>query len=292
MHSQPAARTAGAGLRVVLPAALLLLMQTFAFSQNGDIAGKVTDQKTGEPLPSVNVTIRGSQLGASTGPGGEYTIRHVPAGAQAAVFSMVGHATVTKMVQVRDNETVSCDAELTDVEVSLGMVSVYGASLRQERITEAPAAVSVIDAAEIRLSADHGQLPRLLEAQPGVDIVQSGIQDFNINTRGFNSSLNRRLLVLMDGRDLAIAFLGAQEWNGLTTPLEDLGRLELVRGPGSALYGPNAFNGVINVTTPPPKDVLGSKFSFSIGELNMARTDIRQAGLLGGAWSYKANFGS
>ena len=62
--------------------------------------------------------------------------------------------------------------------------------------------------------------------------MQSGVNDFNVNARGFNSSLNRRMLVLQDGRDLAIAFLGSQEWNGMTQPLEDLGKVEVVRGPG------------------------------------------------------------
>ena len=61
------------------------------------------------------------------------------------------------------------------------------------------------------------------------------VNDINLNARGFNSSLNRRVLVLLDGRDLAIALLGNQEWNGLSTPLEDMGRIEMVRGPGSAL---------------------------------------------------------
>ena len=84
-----------------------------------------------------------------------------------------------------------------------------------------------------------------LQSVPGVDVVQSGVNDFNVNARGFNSSLNRRVLVLQDGRDLAIAFLGSQEWNGMTQPLEDLGKVEMVRGPGSALYGANAFSGVV-----------------------------------------------
>jgi iron complex outermembrane receptor protein len=194
-------------------------------------------------------------------------------------------------VEVGAGLSVSVNAELEAAEISLAAVSVYAASLRQERITEAPAAVSVIEPQDIKLNGGSGQLPRLLESEPGVDIVQSGMQDFNINTRGFNSSLNRRLLVLMDGRDLAVAFLGAQEWNGLSVPLDDLGRLELVRGPGSALYGPNAFNGVINIGTPAPRDVLGTKFSYSMGELNLVRADLRQAALLGNGWSYKANVG-
>jgi len=74
-------------------------------------------------------------------------------------------------------------------------------------------------------------------------------------------------------------------------PLEDLANLEFVRGPGSALYGTNAFNGVLNMTTLSPQQALGTKVKISGGELNMFRVDVRNAGLLGQGWSYKINFG-
>ncbi|HEV8538993.1 MAG TPA: TonB-dependent receptor [Bacteroidota bacterium] len=275
-------------LLLVTPAIIPATAQTSA-----ELYGRVIDSVSSEPLPFINVGLKGTRLGASTDNQGNFRISNIPPGTYTIVFSAIGYAVNERRdVVLKENDRAQLDAALSPSDISLAEVSVYGASLRRERITEAPAAVSVIDPAEIKLNSTSGQLPRLLEAQPGVDVVQSGIQDFNINTRGFNSSLNRRLLVLMDGRDIAIAFLGAQEWNGLTVPLEDLGRLELVRGPGSALYGPNAFNGVINVSTPPPKDVLGTKFSYSLGELNTVRTDVRQASILGNGWSYKANFGT
>ena len=88
--------------------------------------------------------------------------------------------------------------------------------------------------------------------------------------------------MLQDGRDLAIAFLGSQEWNGMTQPLEELGKVEMVRGPGSALYGANAFSGVINITTPEAREVLGNKFTIAGGELESFRADGRHASLFGG----------
>ena len=121
-------------------------------------------------------------------------------------------------------------------------------------------------------------------------MVQSGVNDFNINARGFNSSLNRRMLVLQDGRDLSIAFLGAQEWNGMVQPLEDLGRMEVVRGPGSALYGANAFSGVVNIITPEAREVIGTKLTLGGGELETFRGDLRQAGVFGGdRFGYRFN---
>jgi outer membrane receptor protein involved in Fe transport len=99
-------------------------------------------------------------------------------------------------------------------------------------------------------------------------------------------------LVLQDGRDLAIAFLGSQEWNSMTQPLEDLGRVEMVRGPGSALYGANAFSGVVNITTPTAREAIGSKLTLAGGELETFRGDVRQAGLFGGdRFGYRINGG-
>jgi outer membrane receptor for ferrienterochelin and colicin len=134
-------------------------------------------------------------------------------------------------------------------------IVVYGASRRKQKLTEAPAAVNVITPTELERGSIHGQLGKVLEHQPGIDVVQSGANDFNINTRGFNNSINRRVLVLIDGRDPSTPLLNLQEWNSLATTLSDVQQIEVVRGPGSALFGTNAYNGVINITTFAPRDV-------------------------------------
>jgi outer membrane receptor protein involved in Fe transport len=169
---------------------------------------------------------------------------------------------------------------------------VSAASRAPERIVEAPAAISVVEPQVLQNTSITGQAPLALQRVPGVDIVQSGVNDFNVNARGFNSTLNRRVLVLQDGRDLSIAFLGAQEWNGMVQPLEDVARLEMVRGPGSALYGANAFSGVINIITPDAREVAGTKLTLGGGELETFRADLRQAGVFGGdRFGYRFNVG-
>jgi len=110
-------------------------------------------------------------------------------------------------------------------------ITVVSASRRAERVTEAPAAITVIAAPEIERIASHGQLPKVVEFTPGVSVTQSGLYDFNLNTRGFNSSLNRRVAVLMDGREPSVPFLGAQEWASVSFPLDDIEQAELVRDP-------------------------------------------------------------
>jgi outer membrane receptor for ferrienterochelin and colicins len=271
---------------------LITFSASMVFAQGaGTISGKAIDAKTRETLAGITVRVKGTPLGAATDDEGKYTIQSVPPGVYTVVFSAIGHTAVeVENVRVSANETATADAELSARAIPIGETIVYGVSLRPERVTEAPASVSVVGLEQIKEQVGLGQLPRLLEDEPGVDIVQSGVQDFNINTRGFNKSINRRLLVLLDGRDLAIVLLGVQEWNGLSVPLQDLGRVELVRGPGSALYGANAYNGVINITTPAPKDILGTKVSVTGGGLSTFRADFRHAAV-SGDWSYKFNLG-
>ncbi len=280
-------------LRVLaLVCALCLLFQYASHAQNsGIIKGRITDRKSGSPLPLVNVVVKGTTLGAATNPEGDYEIRGLTPGTYNLVATLVGYETQQILhVDVTGGAAVTKNVSMTESSVQIGDVTVYGVSLRGEKITDAPASVSVLSPAEIKLNAVSGQVPKLLETLPGVDIAQNGVNDFNVNTRGFNSSLNRRLLVLLDGRDLAVAFLGSQEWNGLSVPAEDLGKLELIRGPGSALYGANAFNGVINILTPKPKDIAGGKVTIAGGEKNTIRTDVRYAAVAD-HWSYKVNAG-
>ncbi len=281
-------RNSSAPLRTSLCAApaiaafLILAVPAIAPAQEtGTVTGTATRAADGGELSSVSVGIPAIGLSTITGTDGKYTLRRVPAGPQTIVFRWLGYRPTEVQVVVEPNATVTADAALEAVVISLGEIVVEGASRGPERIVEAPAAISVVPQEVLQNVAITGQAPMALQSVPGVDVVQSGVNDFNVNARGFNSSLNRRVLTLQDGRDLAIAFLGAQEWDGLTQPLDDLGRVEMVRGPGSALYGANAFSGVINITTPEAREVLGSKLTLAGGELETFRMDGRHAGLPG-----------
>ncbi len=258
----------------------------------GTVTGLVTRAGEGSPLPSVSVTVQSTGLSTITGPDGRYTLRRVPEGAQTIVFRWLGYKPMEIRTTVEADRTATVYAAMEPVPVALTEMVVSTASRAPERIVEAPAAISVVPPQVLENTSITGQAPLALQTLPGVDVVQSGVNDFNVNARGFNSSLNRRVLVLQDGRDLSIAFLGAQEWNGMTQPLEDLGRLEMVRGPGSALYGANAFSGVINIITPEGRDVAGTKLSFGGGELETIRGDFRQAGVFGNdRFGYRLNVG-
>jgi iron complex outermembrane receptor protein len=269
-----------------------LLAGVAVAQETGTVTGTVTRAEGGDALSSVSVTVASTGQNTVTGNDGKYTLRRVPAGPQRIVFRWLGYRPTEVQVTVESGATVTADAALEAVTISLGEIVVEGASRAPERIVEAPAAISVVPPAALERLSPTGQAPLALQTVPGVDVVQSGVNDFNINARGFNSSLNRRVLVLQDGRDLAIAFLGSQEWNGLTQPLEDMGRVEMVRGPGSALYGANAFSGVVNITTPTAREALGSKLSLAAGELSTFRADGRHASLFGdGRFGFRVNAG-
>ena len=262
---------------------LLASLTTFAAAQEtGTVTGTVTRAAEGSALSSVQVNVEATGQSTVTGADGKYTLRRVPAGPQRIVFRWLGYRPTQVDVTVEAGATVTADAGLEPVTISLSEIVVEGASRAPERIVEAPAAISVVPQEVLQSVSITGQAPVALQSVPGVDVVQSGVNDFNVNARGFNSSLNRRVLVLQDGRDLAIAFLGSQEWNGMTQPLEDLGKVEMVRGPGSALYGANAFSGVVNITTPLVREAIGTKLSVAGGELETVRGDLRHASVFAG----------
>lgn len=259
---------------------------------SGTVTGTITRRSDGGPLAAVTITVKGAAASAVTGTDGRYVLQRVPEGTQTLVIRWLGYRSHEATLVVTAGGTHTVDVALEAQPITLGEVVVEGASRAPERVVEAPAAVAAIDPAVSRALSTTGQVPLALGTAPGVDLVQSGMNDFNLNARGFNSTLNRRVLVLQDSRDLAIAFLGSQEWNGMALPLEDFGRVEVVRGPGSALYGANAFAGVVNIISPASREVVGTKLTLAGGELSTMRADLRHAGLLSaGRFGYRMNLG-
>lgn len=280
-----------AGLFLVAGGLLLASTPSAAQQGSGTIKGTVT-QTGGQPLGGVIVTVKGTTIKAATNTRGAYTIDRAPTGPQTLVFRWLGYRPTEVQANVAASGVTTADARMEQQPIQLSELQVTGASKVPERSVEAPAAFSIVEPRVLQSVGITGQAPLALREVPGVDIVQSGMNDFNVNARGFNSTLNRRVLVLQDGRDLAIAFLGSQEWNALAVPTDEYSKMELVRGPGSALYGANAFFGVLNITTPSAREVAGTKVTLGGGQLATRRADLRHAGVLGrGRWGYRLNGG-
>ena len=271
------------GKRTLWMAAFLLLCTVPVLAQ-GTIEGTVA-RDDGKGLGGVTVVL--SELGRVeiTGSDGGFTFRSVPAGSYNLALSL-GEDATSQAVEVEDGATATADIAV-DWDVSFAeTITVYSASRRRERVVDAPAAVTIVAEEEILREANSGQLPKVIEFTPGVEVTQSGIHDYNMNTRGFNSSLNRRVQVIVDGRDPAVPFLGSTEWAYLSN-MQSMASVELVRGPSSALYGKNAFNGVLNLITKAPRDSEGGRLTLTGGELSTLRADLGWATGLGGDWFLK-----
>ncbi len=259
--------------------------ESFAQTANGSIEGRVlrTDDS---PWSGVSVVVNELSLTDITDANGRFSFPSIPAGPYTLSF-VLGANLTTASVTVVEGEPALMEQRMDRGAGFAETLTVYAASRRAERIVEAPAAVTVVDHEEIARDAAHGQLPKVLEFTPGAELTQSGVYDFNFNTRGFNSSLNRRVAMLIDGRDSSVSFLGAQEWAALSFPLDDLATAELLRGPSAALYGANASSGVLNLTSRQPRYSQGGLFRVTGGQLDTLNLDFRLAESLGDDWYVK-----
>ncbi len=272
------------GIRALSIMALLLLCAGPALAQAGQIDGTVA-RDNGSGVGGVTVVVSELGLVEITNNKGGFEFRGVPAGSYNLSFSLGDNAD-SAQVEVVDGGTANVE-QTVDWDVSFAeTITVFSASRRRERIVDAPAAVTIVSEAEIQRESNSGQLPKVIEFTPGVEVTQSGIHDYNLNMRGFNSSLNRRVQVIVDGRDPAIPFLGSTEWSYLSN-MQNMSSVELVRGPSSALYGANAFNGVLNLITKAPRDIDGGSFTLTGGDFSTLRTDLGWAAGLGSDWFLK-----
>lgn len=131
--------------------------------------------------------------------------------------------------------------------------SIVTASKGAESPLESASSTSIITEQDIRLSGIT-RIPELLRRLAGIDIMQVTGGQAEVSVRGFNQRLSNKTLVLVDGRSVYLDLLGATLWQTLSIGVEDIARIEVVRGPGSSLYGADAFNGVVNIITKKPGD--------------------------------------
>ncbi len=139
------------------------------------------------------------------------------------------------------------------------------ASKKRQGITDTPMPVVVIEAKEIRLSGATN-IPDLLRRVAGVDVLSVSVSDLNVSVRGFNMEASGKVLVMIDGRSVYLDFYGIVLWDALPISMDEIRQIELIKGPGSSIYGGNAFNGVVNIITKSPGEIDGGIFSLRGGE--------------------------
>lgn len=275
---------------IVLAILTLLSIELVSAQDAGTITGVVRDSATGEPLAGLTVSCTEAKKAVATSDNGTFQFLKLASGWYTIKVTGIGWMVAIKKIEVRGNQSTNLDFMLVQSAQNVGEIIVYGASRQQEKLTTAPAAISVVTPLAIEQATAHGSVGKTMEHLVGVDVVQSGSNDFNINSRGFNNSINRRMLVLIDGRDPSTPLINLNEWNSLSSVLADVSNIEVVHGPGSALYGQNAYNGVVNIRTSDPKDVLGTRVSLTAGEWETYKGAVRHAGVIGD-FAHKLTFG-
>jgi outer membrane receptor protein involved in Fe transport len=148
-------------------------------------------------------------------------------------------------------ETEPSELVLRDVEEDVYEESVVSAARFAQSPLDAPASTTVITRQDVRLSGLLS-LPEIFRRVAGVDVMTTTPADTNLGIRGFNQRLSNRVLVLVDGRSTYIDTLGATLWATLPIGPWDVERIEVIRGPASALYGASSFSGIVNIITRPP----------------------------------------
>ena len=127
-------------------------------------------------------------------------------------------------------------------------VQVVSASKKSEPLLKTAAAAHIISQEDIRRSGAT-TLPDVLRGVPGVQVAQIDANKWAVSMRGFNDLFSSKLLVMIDGRTIYTPIFSGVYWNMHDVPLDDVDRVEVIRGPGGTLWGSNAANGVINIIT-------------------------------------------
>lgn len=212
-----------------------------AFAQ-GAIIGQVTFEG-GEPLPGVNVFVAGTTLGAATDVDGSYRIPRVPAGLHTVRASAIGFITRSAEVRVESGAEVRLDFELQEATIQ-GDEVVVTASRREQLSSRVPASVSSLGAEELQ-ARNNVSLDDALQQMSGVQMAGNQV---NIRgSSGFSYNTGSRVLLLVDGLPMLRPDADGIPFDAL--PMNQVDRIEVLKGPGSALYGGGALGGVVNVIT-------------------------------------------
>ena len=234
----------------------------FAFivsGQTNNVKGLIKDNG-GEPLIGANVIVSNTGLGATTDENGAFALSLDP-GDYTIVASYIGFVNMEKDITVGVNGTVNLDFTLS-VGTSLEEVVVSG-SKKPEKITESPATIETIFSREILEYA--GNPAELIARQKGIDYFRAGIATPAFNIRGFNSNFNSKNLQVTDGRFSTLIATGLPLGPLNTSIKEDIEQVEIILGPNSTLYGPNAHNGLLNTITKDPRTSAGTMITINPG---------------------------
>jgi iron complex outermembrane receptor protein len=166
-------------------------------------------------------------------------------------------------------------------------INVTSASKKEQKMSQVAGAVFVISQEDI-LRSGATNIPDLLRMAPGLDVAQINAHTWAISARGFNGDYSNKLLVMLDGRSVYTPTFSGVYWNVFDLPLEDIERIEIIRGPGGATWGANAVNGVINVITKPSSETQRTAVTGLAGTQDQGPFTVQHGGSLGKSGNYRS----
>ncbi|HUQ47819.1 MAG TPA: TonB-dependent receptor [Gemmatimonadaceae bacterium] len=273
---------------------ILFVLAVMAFSvpawaQTGTIAGKVTVGGKTAVAGSVKAASGLRSYGAPIDQNGNYRITGLPDGTYTVTARSPGYAPrIMENVVVGTGVTTTTNFSLVVAPTSLTEV-ITTASRAPEKVIDAPASVSVVTAQQVneRASinvADH------VAALPGIDVARGGLMRANIVSRGFNNIFSGALMTLTDNRFAFVPSLRVNIPYLSTTTNDDIERIEVVLGPGAALYGPNTASGVMALFTKSPFAYPGTTLTVDGGNQDVLRGAVRTAWVLSPKFAIKGAF--
>ncbi|MDA9041799.1 TonB-dependent receptor [Flavobacteriaceae bacterium] len=236
------------------------------------ISGSVMDAGSMEAIPGVNVIIDGTNIGTVTDFDGNFVINTSQDAPLTLIVSYVGYsAERVSITSANQNINVSLSAGQNLEEI------IISASRRAQKVTDAPASVSVISTRQIENSAQVAEPSRILVSVPGVQIQQQTANSMNIEMRAGSGVFGTSTYIMRDNRGLitpaAGTFFSFQQ--GLSNL--DLASVEIVRGAAGVLYGPGVTSGVVHFRSKSPIDYTGNAVSMWGGDLNTFGSEFRIA---------------
>ncbi|MCY4673971.1 MAG: TonB-dependent receptor [Bacteroidetes bacterium] len=246
--------------------------------QTATVVGKVTDSETGQSLIGANVLVAGTSIGSATDIEGNFEISNLHAGIHILRASFIGYSAQELTVTLAEGENYVWNVAL-DPGTDLDPVQVT-AGRQNEKTLNAPSSIDVITSRDFQLDVAQ-TTAKSLRNVTGLDMVQTGVDRYEIVLRGFNDAFSRSTHVLTDYRKAAVASIGVNLHNVMPSLAIDMERIEVVRGPGSALYGPGVDSGVIHYISKDAFNYPGATISVSGGQRSMLNVQGRVATVLG-----------
>ena len=233
----------------------------------GNISGIIIDESNNNPLIGANVFLSNLNEGSATNNNGEFLITDISPGIYELEVSAIGYKNYSKSITVKQDENFKLIVVMNREPLTWEAINVIGMS----PLRHSPEITQIIDQDDLMKNGIF-TLSGLLKTLHGFDLQMAHEygRNVNISIRGSSDykpgGYNNRVLLLVDGLPASIPNSGAPDWNAI--PLENIDRIEIVRGPASSLYGHNSMGGVINMVTRSKKPNNLSTYQASFGSFN------------------------